>query len=352
LKLFERLPIPPCCQVQPSRAHLSMQRFLRPFSASQTVPPRICPKWQETVIVLGIVTGYWVGDIVLQRNSYLNWTVLYGVSAALSIPFLLSTFVIPRSKRWLLMHPDNNRAHQREALESMKFVYKGDEASITLAFEQLARSIASGRLLQKQESSVIKEEGFLDVLCHKFLWSPTVWPAFRAAMGLIVLQQFSVQPSILSYAAVLFDAVGWNGHAAVVTTNSIARRECLHGHNRGSLRSEALAVRLLSGAPHSRPGAVLGISRTGRHPIRVGEVRCGIENGSVNRHVCLHWRVPNWIWSDHVVCGERNFPRPSAGDSHRHGRRAQLFAQLFGAISGPRPARCHGLGSQLRRSRR
>ena len=36
-------------------------------------------------------------------------------------------------------------------------------------------------------------------------------------MGLIALQQFSGQPSVLSYAAVIFDAAGWEGRASVVT---------------------------------------------------------------------------------------------------------------------------------------
>jgi hypothetical protein len=36
-------------------------------------------------------------------------------------------------------------------------------------------------------------------------------------MGLIALQQFSGQPSVISYAAVIFEAAGWNGHASVVT---------------------------------------------------------------------------------------------------------------------------------------
>lgn len=49
------------------------------------------------------------------------------------------------------------------------------------------------------------------------IWSKKNRHIILIAIGLLVSQQFSGQPSVLSYSRVLFDAAGWQGHASVVT---------------------------------------------------------------------------------------------------------------------------------------
>ena len=167
---------------------------------------------KETVIVFGILMGYWAGDCCLGLQAH--WTVLYALSGVLALPMLALTFFIPRSVRWLLMH-----GHQEEAAESFRFVFKGDDKErIRSEFNRLAASLENSSVVKHQQSlpATSDDDGCLQLLFQKLLSRP-VRPAFTAAMGLITFQQFSGQPSIISYAAVVFDAAGWSGHASVVT---------------------------------------------------------------------------------------------------------------------------------------
>lgn len=115
-----------------------------------------------------------------------------------ALPMLLLTFCIPRSKRWLLLH-----GYRDEAKESMRFIYTGEE--IEKEFSKLEVQL---NLDRTPSSSFSLGEWNLD----------DYRPALVASMGLIVFQQFSGQPSVLSYTTILFQAAGWSGNASVITS--------------------------------------------------------------------------------------------------------------------------------------
>jgi hypothetical protein len=98
---------------------------------------------------------------------------------------------------------------RKEAEESMRFVYNGN---IRPDFDKMVANIEANRFhkqpLHSTAGSSPTELGRL--------FAPRSRPALTAAMGLIALQQFSGQPSIISYATLLFDAAGWNGHVTIV----------------------------------------------------------------------------------------------------------------------------------------
>jgi sugar porter (SP) family MFS transporter len=164
---------------------------------------------KEAVIVLGIVVGYFAGDIMSSSMSSASssnqWVYLYAISFGMAIPMFVLTFFIPRSKRWLLMH-----GMRKEAEESMRFVYNGN---IRPDFDKMVASIEANRF--HKQPSLHSTAGSSQTELGR-LFSPRSRPALTAAMGLIALQQFSGQPSIISYATLLFDAAGWNGHVTVV----------------------------------------------------------------------------------------------------------------------------------------
>jgi sugar porter (SP) family MFS transporter len=178
---------------------------------------------KESVIVLGIVVGYFAGDVIASssspnHHSSNHWVHLYAISFAMAIPMLVLTFFIPRSKRWLLMH-----GMRKEAEESMRFVYHGN---IRPEFDKMVASIEKSNRFHKQpllhsESTAQRhsssQHSHTTITELGRLFAPSSRPALTAAMGLIVLQQCSGQPSIISYATILFDAAGWNGHATVAT---------------------------------------------------------------------------------------------------------------------------------------
>jgi MFS family permease len=123
---------------------------------------------------------------------------------------LVLTYYIPRSKRWLLL-----QGYREEAYESMRFVYKGD---IEEAFQHLAAQIEPSPN-NNTTTSFNDEEIDDDALCSPpSLCSREYRAAMIASVGLITFQQFSGQPSVLSYATVLFQAAGWSGNASVVTS--------------------------------------------------------------------------------------------------------------------------------------
>jgi MFS family permease len=95
---------------------------------------------------------------------------------------------------------------RQEALESMQFVYKGDVRS---EFTSMVTSIDLSRSVSMSNEDGTSSRG-------PSLFSNDYRKAMVASMGLIIFQQFSGQPSVLSYATVLFQAAGWSGNASVV----------------------------------------------------------------------------------------------------------------------------------------
>lgn len=140
---------------------------------------------------------------------------LYGVSIFVAIPMFFMTFWIPRSKRWLLLH-----GLREEALESMRFIYRGDQ--VEPEFQRLVRQLEFARSSSTSMPRTNADEDDSSTTgadaVGLSLWNPEYRPAFIASMGLIVFQQLSGQPSVLSYVTVLFQAAGWSGNASVVTS--------------------------------------------------------------------------------------------------------------------------------------
>lgn len=161
---------------------------------------------KETVIVGGIVIGYAIGDAL----SSSHWTVLYGLSCLAALPMCLLTFIVPRSKRWLLM-----RGQREEAKRSMQFVYRGN---VDAEFHRLATTIASNQFHKQPSTPAAAEGDSCRALLESRLFAPEIRPALTTALGVILFQQLSGQPSIISYATILFAAAGWSGHATVVTS--------------------------------------------------------------------------------------------------------------------------------------
>ena len=172
--------------------------------------------FKETVIVGGIVIGYIIGNAGAPSSSSSShgdasqWAYLYIYTGWVAFPMLLLTFWIPRSKRWLILH-----GLHKEAYESMKFVYCGCDTDIRNNFDRLVDS-ARPPVEWSQSSSGKEQNNTKD---HEpYLLDPRYRKSVIASMGLIIFQQCSGQPSVLSYATVLFQAAGWSGNASVVTS--------------------------------------------------------------------------------------------------------------------------------------
>jgi sugar porter (SP) family MFS transporter len=174
---------------------------------------------KETIIVTGIVVGSVVGNWMTVSDCGFRWTDLYGLCGLLASPMFFLTYRIPRSKRWLLLHGFHD-----EAYESMKFVYDGD---ITNEYDTL---VASCTTTVKMKSSSSSMTTMTETTTTKnppavptnnddpSLFDARYRKAIFASVGLIIFQQLSGQPSVLSYATILFEAAGWSGNASVVSS--------------------------------------------------------------------------------------------------------------------------------------
>jgi len=210
---------------------------------------------KETIIVLGIVFGYAVGDFVssssttMSESRYNNgndesflpnqWTVLYQVSFLLSLPMLVLTFWVPRSVRWLLTQEQTLRYHgnddryvdeikanalRQEAKESLQFLYVDD---VTDELNQLSQQVATNHLVQLQRQQQQHVSGHqhhggdggaagCGTTWTALLGDPTCRQPLGVALGIILLMESSGQPALLSYSTMLFEQAGWSGHASVV----------------------------------------------------------------------------------------------------------------------------------------
>lgn len=139
---------------------------------------------------------------------------------------LFLTFKIPRSKRWLLM-----KGYRTEARESMQFVYKGD---VEDEFDRMAS--AMDNLCCHADVPTVQDDATVAsfysnvggdpmdppeedpaIEPNPSLLSPRYRTVMVIALGLLLSQQLSGAPSVLSYSRVLFQAAGWQGHASVFT---------------------------------------------------------------------------------------------------------------------------------------
>ncbi|CAJ1929999.1 unnamed protein product [Cylindrotheca closterium] len=218
-----------------------------PAYLAEMCPPQIrgaVVSAKETVIVSGIVVGYAVGNWISastsssssssssysqqQEGHLASWTQIYVFKVVLlEVPFFLLTFCIPRSMRWLIYN-----GYRKEAEQSMRFLYKSSSNSssttttndssnnnnkdddISVAFDKLAKQIEETTEASSPSPSFSNEQA--NNMSN--LLSKENRPALVASMGLIVFQQVSGQPSLLSYTTLLFEQAGWGGNASVLTS--------------------------------------------------------------------------------------------------------------------------------------
>lgn len=163
---------------------------------------------KEAVIVLGILSGYVVGFVFSTTKG--GWMLTYGSSLVVSSGMLALSYTIPRSCRWLLLH-----GNEDEALESMRFVFTAERAEEEFA-DMVAKHNEGGRTLSVREAGespnfAMPPTRFFD----KSIWKIEYRAPLTAGIGLVVLQQITGQPSILSYAIPIFKKAGLSDSATI-----------------------------------------------------------------------------------------------------------------------------------------
>lgn len=159
---------------------------------------------KEVAIVLGILFGYGLGYAMSHVVG--GWMYQYGASVFIALLDAGLTFFIPESARWLIL-----QGYQDEAQSSLAFVFISDDG-VEHALQGMIESEQKGKQEKEKEATANGSGQNSD---NGSIFSPMRRAPLIAGVGLIVLQQITGQPSVLSYATVIFRKVGLGGLASV-----------------------------------------------------------------------------------------------------------------------------------------
>jgi len=156
---------------------------------------------KEAMIVLGILFGYCIGFAFSHVEN--GWVYAYGSSLVVSTIMLMLSFAIPPSSRWLLL-----QGREEEALESVRFVFVNDQLAM-LEWEGMKQAPVQEESPGEEEPTINPEEPIS-------LWNQRYRAPMIAGIGLVVLQQITGQPSVLSYATPIFQRAGLSAWSSIL----------------------------------------------------------------------------------------------------------------------------------------
>ncbi|XP_051138084.1 D-xylose-proton symporter-like 2 [Andrographis paniculata] len=213
-----------------------------PMYIAETAPSRIRGQLislKEFFIVLGMLLGYIVGSLLVEVVA--GWRYMYGVSSPLSLIMGIGMWWLPPSPRWILLRAIQGKGEMlvlREAAISSLCRLRG-EAIGDSASQKVDEIMSELSYLQEEEEASITE-----------LFQGKCLKALTIGGGLVLFQQITGQPSVLYYAATIFQSAGFSA-ASDATKVSILL---------GFLKLVMTGV------------AVLVVDRLGRRPLLLGGV--------------------------------------------------------------------------------
>ncbi|WCJ27804.1 Major facilitator superfamily protein [Euphorbia peplus] len=194
---------------------------------------------KELFIVLGMVTGYGVGSLLVNADA--GWRYMYGTATPLAVIMGVGMWWLPASPRWLLLRAIQGKGDMQNLKET---------ATISLyrlrgeAFGDTAPAQVEEILSELASISEEKEASLMEIFQGRCL------RALMIGTGLVLFQQITGQPSVLYYAAAIFQSAGFSV-AADATRVSIVL---------GAFKLIMTGI------------AVLVVDRLGRRPLLLGGV--------------------------------------------------------------------------------
>ncbi|KAM1818118.1 hypothetical protein ACFX11_002321 [Malus domestica] len=213
-----------------------------PMYIAETAPSAIRGRLislKEFFIVLGMVAGYGIGSLLVDIVA--GWRYMYGVSAPLAIIMGIGMWWLPASPRWILLCAIQGRGNMHELKET----------AISCLCRLRGRAI--GDSAPEQVDEILAELAYVGEEKEATLGEMFHGKCLKALViggGLVLFQQITGQPSVLYYAASIFQSAGF------------------------SEASDATRVSILLGAFKliMTGAAVLLVDRLGRRPLLLGGV--------------------------------------------------------------------------------
>ncbi|KAG7354890.1 D-xylose-proton symporter [Nitzschia inconspicua] len=176
-----------------------------PAFLGEVMPPSIrgaVVSGKEVFIVCGMLFGYMIG--YCYKDNYRGWASTFSAALLPSAIMILMSYFIPDSPRWLASHKRDD-----EALQALMFVWKPEHAKAEHDILIEAR--------QEREREQFTSRNNIQSNPFTILFSaPTYKAALTAGVGLVVLQQVTGQPSVLSYATPILISAGLSSYASVI----------------------------------------------------------------------------------------------------------------------------------------
>ena len=171
---------------------------------------------KEASIVTGILVGYIVGNAFSDVDA--GWCYIYATSMLGSVLMLGFSFLIPPSSRWLIL-----KRRDDEALDALRFVYPIDAEREFRFMKELYESsqvadccLERGSVSSYQSTAASSSNNKTHGRDVKSIFGPVYWAPLVAGVGLVILQQVTGQPSVLSYASRIFQAAGLSKYSAIL----------------------------------------------------------------------------------------------------------------------------------------
>ncbi|KAL3837968.1 hypothetical protein ACJIZ3_022559 [Penstemon smallii] len=213
-----------------------------PMYIAETAPSQIRGQLislKEFFIVLGMLIGYIAGSLLVETVS--SWRYIYGVSFPLSLIMGIGMWWLPPSPRWILLR----------AIQGKGDAHSLRETAITCLCR--LRGGAIGDSAPRQVDEILSELSHMreeQEVTISEMFQGKCLKALTIGGGLVLFQQITGQPSVLYYAATIFQSAGFSA-AADATKVSILL---------GLLKLFMTGV------------AVLVVDKLGRRPLLLGGV--------------------------------------------------------------------------------
>ncbi|XP_027163928.1 D-xylose-proton symporter-like 2 isoform X1 [Coffea eugenioides] len=213
-----------------------------PMYIAETAPSQIRGRLislKEFFIVMGMLFGYVVGSLLVEAIS--GWRYMYGVSIPLALIMAIGMWWLPASPRWILLRAiqGKGKLHDLREIAISSLCWLRGRAIGDSASQQVDEILSELSQLSEEKEATIAE--MFQGKCLK---------ALSIGAGLVLFQQITGQPSVLYYAATIFETAGFSA-ASDATTASIYL---------------ALLKLIMTAV------AVLVIDRVGRRPLLLGGV--------------------------------------------------------------------------------
>ncbi|EFN53468.1 hypothetical protein CHLNCDRAFT_25635 [Chlorella variabilis] len=166
-----------------------------PAYIAETSPARVrglLISLKEAFIVGGILAGYAASFVFVEQLG--GWRWMYGLAAAPAVVLAAGMLWLPESPRWLLLSG-------------------AGPAAASAALRKAKGRTANEAVVQVGRRWCVCEGGGSQGLCSNFaeLLRPRYRRPLAIGMSLMLFQQITGQPSVLYYAAKIFQAAGFAG---------------------------------------------------------------------------------------------------------------------------------------------